>query len=373
MRRIIICGGGFCGQRVASRLQRSLRDRTRVEILLVDPAQSFLFTPMLIPMVVGLERVDRAALPWARVLDLSRVQLVKDQLVAVDSAAERVRLEHGGWLGYDALILAFGSASAPGRLPGLRTYEDGLELKTRLVQSPEALTVLGGGPVGCELAAALSELTSGPMTTLLEAQPRLLTSFVGPAEQMAYEVQTELSARGVDVQLDASIDEKADGAWLGDTRLSGELVDCRGGRPPLLEGLPAGRLRVNRRLRLEGAGEVYVGGDLAEVDDDARRGIGRALSHGQVIAENVHAGLTGRARVPLPTGSESLVLRLGEGRAVGVARGLSVTGSPAWTLRQSLMAQQSPALNQKLSLASEAGVQAAKQSASWLINKLRRR
>jgi len=361
-----------------SRLQRTLRDRSRVELLLVDWAQSFLFTPMLLPMLAGLERVDRAALPWARVVDTHRVQLLKDELLAVETAQQRVFLERMGWLNYDALILALGSARAPGALPGVRTFEEGLELKARLIRRPEALSVIGGGPVGCELAGVLCELSPGPRTTLYEAGPQLLAGMGDTARPMAFDAQTELTSKGVSLRLGVRVDERPDGVWAGDDALEPAVtIDCRAGKPPLLEGLPttaAGRIPVNRQLRLEGGGEVYVGGDCAQVDGEPelRRGIARAVSHGQTIAENVHAGLTGRARIGLKDASPSFVLRLGNERAVGLARGVSVSGSAAWTLRQSVMVSQSPALNQKLTLATEAGLQAAKQSVSWFLGKLKR-
>ncbi|KQW43067.1 pyridine nucleotide-disulfide oxidoreductase [Nocardioides sp. Root1257] len=80
----------------------------------------------------------------------------------------------------------------------------------RQVETPESLVVLGGGPIGCELAQAFARF--GTRVTLVEAEDRLL----GPEEPEAAEVVTRLlRADGVDVRVGAELTRvEHDGAFV---------------------------------------------------------------------------------------------------------------------------------------------------------------
>ena len=101
----------------------------------------------------------------------------------LDLAARTVTLSGGAVLGYDQLLLATGVR--PRVLPGLdgdgvcylRTGEDAATLRDRMTAAGH-VAVLGGGFIGCEVAAAAIRL--GKRTTILEALPTLLHRALGP-------------------------------------------------------------------------------------------------------------------------------------------------------------------------------------------------
>jgi len=101
----------------------------------------------------------------------------------LDLAARTVTLSGGAVLGYDQLLLATGVR--PRVLPGLdgdgvcylRTSEDAAALRDRMTAAGH-VAVLGGGFIGCEVAAAAIRL--GKRTTILEALPTLLHRALGP-------------------------------------------------------------------------------------------------------------------------------------------------------------------------------------------------
>jgi 3-phenylpropionate/trans-cinnamate dioxygenase ferredoxin reductase component len=111
--------------------------------------------------------------------------LLGTRATGLDLAARRVLLDDGGAvpLGYDTLLLATGAR--PRRIPAfefdgvcyLRSAADAADLRDR-IRAAEHVAVLGGGFIGCEVAAAA--ITLGKRVTLLEALPTLLHRALGP-------------------------------------------------------------------------------------------------------------------------------------------------------------------------------------------------
>ncbi|RKN42352.1 NAD(P)/FAD-dependent oxidoreductase [Streptomyces hoynatensis] len=105
--------------------------------------------------------------------------------VGLDLAAREVRLADGERLGFDGLVIATGgSPRQPPALRGeppevfvLRTLEDSLALRAALLRGPR-VAVVGGGFIGCEIAAACRAL--GLEVTLVEAEGQPMERVLGP-------------------------------------------------------------------------------------------------------------------------------------------------------------------------------------------------
>jgi pyruvate/2-oxoglutarate dehydrogenase complex dihydrolipoamide dehydrogenase (E3) component len=135
--------------------------------------------------------------------------------------------------------------------------------------------VLGGGPVGCELARGFARL--GSRVTLLEAEPALLP---GEEPEVGALLTERLHDEGVDVRLAAhALGVKRDGGGFAlDAGPEGGLGFDRllvaTGRVAVTEGLgldtvgvrtgPAGNVAVDARLRTSAAG-VFAAGDVTGV------------------------------------------------------------------------------------------------------------
>ena len=102
---------------------------------------------------------------------------------AVDPRDRRLQLSDGRAVGYDLLLIASGGRPRP--LPGvaddrvmyLRTRQDADALAKRTRAAGEVV-ILGGGFIGCEIAAAAHTL--GAQVTILEMQGALLQAALGP-------------------------------------------------------------------------------------------------------------------------------------------------------------------------------------------------
>src|SRR6266545_4174602 len=160
-------------------------------------------------------------------------------------------------IGYDALILAAGAShSYFGHdeweifAPGLKTLEDALEIRRRVLLAYEAAerehdgaeqralltsVVIGGGPTGVELAGALGEISRQSIARdfrlidpteariiLLEGGPRILQSF---PESLARSAADALRRLGVEVRTGAVVTRvTADAVWLGGEQIRARTV-----------------------------------------------------------------------------------------------------------------------------------------------------
>lgn len=103
--------------------------------------------------------------------------------IGLDATARSVSLDDGTSLSYDTLVLAPGAV--PRRLPGaelpgmhvLRTQDDAHALRRDLLQAG-AVTVIGGGFLGCEAAASARSLDAD--VDLVELLPGPLVRVLGP-------------------------------------------------------------------------------------------------------------------------------------------------------------------------------------------------
>ncbi|MDX2224464.1 MAG: FAD-dependent oxidoreductase [Rhodospirillaceae bacterium] len=129
-------------------------------------------------------------------------------VMAIDRTAKSVRLNDGGSLAYDKLVLATGGRVRRLSLPGgdlpqvkyLRTIADVLEYRDRL-QPGTRLVIVGGGYIGLEVAAVA--VKRGCAVTVLEAMPLVLNRVVAPELSRFY--QQVHAAAGVTIATTAGV------------------------------------------------------------------------------------------------------------------------------------------------------------------------
>ena len=179
----------------------------------------------------------------------------------------------GRALKFRRAVIATGSRPAIPPIPGLSdllclTSENVFELR----EQPRSLLVIGGGPIGCELAQAFALL--GTDVTLVETAPRLLPREDRDAAEI---VRQRLVADGVRVLAGASIrgfaqEGRHASAALDTERVQADAVLVAVGRTPNTEG-----------LKLEDAG-VGMGERGVVVDDRLRTSNRRIFAAGDVCS-----------------------------------------------------------------------------------------
>lgn len=141
--------------------------------------------------------------------------------VAIHAQERMLELADGSRLAWSRLVLATGTRARPfpgsslcGNVMSLRTLDDAREIRTRLRQSSR-IAVIGGGPIGLELAACAHQL--GLTTTVIEAADRLMSRSAPKA--IAEHLLAHHRSHGVQVELNAQV-----------TRIDEGVVYLQGGR-----------------------------------------------------------------------------------------------------------------------------------------------
>jgi NADPH-dependent 2,4-dienoyl-CoA reductase/sulfur reductase-like enzyme len=162
--RIVIVGGGFAGAACALEL-RALGPA--LEVLLVDPDERYATCPMSNSVIAGLRAMSSITVPRAG-LARAGVHVVRDTVVAIDSARRQALLRGGAAFAYDRLVLAAGirllwgrplgySESAAVRMP--HAWQAGAQ--TRLLAAQLA-AVRPGGVVAISVPAGPMRCPPGP-------------------------------------------------------------------------------------------------------------------------------------------------------------------------------------------------------------------
>jgi len=365
---VVILGGGFGGLYAA----RALR-RAPLRLTLVDRRNHHLFQPLLYQVATAALNPSDIAVPIRRVLRRQKnATVLLGEATAVDVAGRRVVLADGE-LPYDYLVIATGAAHSyfghddwSPYAPGLKTIEDALEIRRRILLAFEAaerdpdpetrrawlsFVVIGGGPTGVELAGALAEIArlilrtdfrsidpASARVALIEAGPRILPAF---APALSEEAARELAGLGVEVITGAaatSVD--ATGVSLGERRLQARNVLWAAGvaASPIAGSLGialdrAGRVPVAPDLTLPGHPEVFVIGDLAALRQDGKPvpGVAPAAKQmGRHAARNILRAVRGLPHAPFRYRDAGSLATIGRAAAVAEFGRLKLSGFIAW-------------------------------------------
>jgi NADH dehydrogenase len=307
--RVVIVGGGFAGLACARTL-----DGGPVEVLLLDPRNYHLFTPLLYQVATALLDPSDVAYPFRTIFRRSgNVRFRQAEVTKVDLDARRVHTAAGEDITYDTLVLATGSTNAYFGNPrlaeqtiGTKALDEAMRLRNHVLSCLEraaqaidpaervqwlTFVIVGGGPTGVEYAGALTELLKrllgrdfpelapgSARIILVEGTNRLLGAL--HPRLGAYTTDT-LRDRGVEVHLSTLVRDATDTSV---TLSSGEIIGCRtivwsaGVSPtaPLLAhgddstaGVSAVSRSRSRRLVVDGhlrlRPRVYAIGDVASV------------------------------------------------------------------------------------------------------------
>jgi len=330
---VVIIGGGFGGLYAA----RALRNLP-VQITVLDRRNHHVFQPLLYQVAMAALSPGDIASPIRWILRRQRnVEVLLAEVRSVEVAGRRVILADGGEVPYDFLIVATGATHAyfghdewRQRAPGLKTLDDALQIRRRVLlaferaeREPDAerrralltFVVIGAGPTGVELAGALAEISHHSLARdfrhfdpgsarimLVEAGPSILSAF---PPKLGDAARRDLAKLGVEVLTDSPVTDVSDGA----VTVRGEKVDAQTvlwaagvAASPLgaTLGAPldrAGRVLVEADLTIPGHKEVFVIGDLASfIGPDGRQlpGVAQvALQMGRHAARNIDRALKG--------------------------------------------------------------------------------
>jgi NADH dehydrogenase len=366
---VVIVGAGFGGLYAA----RGLAKRP-VRVTIVDRRNYHLFQPLLYQVATaGLSPGDIAAPIRSILRRRANVRVLMDEATAIDLDGRRVVFRDTA-VPFDHLILATGSRHAyfghdewEPLAPGLKTIEDALEMRRRILTAYEAaerepdpaarqalltFVVVGGGPTGVELAGAIAEIARQTLrhdfreidpaqsrVLLVEAAPRILPAF---PEDLSASAVRQLDRLGVEVRTGALVTKiTSEAVHLGNdaiaTRTALWAAGVAASRLARSLGVPldrSGRVTVAPDLALPGHPEVYVVGDLAVFTHQTGRplpGVAPvAIQQGEAAAANIWRTIQGRPRRPFRYFNRGNMATIGRAAAVAHIGPLHLSGVLAW-------------------------------------------
>jgi NADH:ubiquinone reductase (H+-translocating) len=301
--RVVIVGAGFGGLNAARALAKS-----PVQVTVVDRKNFHTFQPLLYQVATAGLSPGEIAAPIRSILRHDKnIEVLMGEVAGFD-LEHRIVFTSDSQIPYDYLIVAagathsyFGHDDWETFAPGLKTIEDALEIRRRVLlafelserqaaagetAAPLNFVVVGGGPTGVELAGTLAEVSRhalqhdfrsiDPARThilLIEGGPRVLPAY---AEDLSRSAEEQLKHLGVEVRTSTTVTKVEAGAVdVGQTRFPATVVLWAAGvaASPLGKMLSsnvdrAGRVPVQPDLSLPGHPEIFVIGDLAALKDE---------------------------------------------------------------------------------------------------------
>jgi NADH dehydrogenase len=367
--RIVIIGGGFGGLYAAKVLMHQ-----PVSVTLLDRTNHHLFQPLLYQVATaGLSPGDIAQ-PIRHILrDAKNIEILMEGVDRVD-VAQKLVITGNQEIPYDYLIVAagarhsyFGHDEWEQFAPGLKSLEDALELRRRILKAFEfaeiatdpderkkALTfvVVGGGPTGVEMAGAIAELAHHSLVDdfhhvnprdarviLVDAAPRILPAFEAKLSESA---RKQLEQLQVEVRTGVTVkDVGPDGVHAGDELIPTRTIVWAAGNAasPLAKSLGAeldraGRVTVNEDLTIAGHPEVFAVGDMALFTHQTGQSLPGvcpvAMQMGSHAAKNILAASEGRAMTGFRYHDKGNMATIGRNRAVADLKVIGFGGFFAW-------------------------------------------
>jgi NADH:ubiquinone reductase (H+-translocating) len=367
--RVVIIGAGFAGLNAARALARE-----RVQITIVDRTNHHTFQPLLYQVATGGLSPGEIASPIRAIFKGdTNVRVLLEEVVAFDLARHFV-ITQEQQIPYDYLIVGAGATHAyfghdewEPFAPGLKTIEDALEIRRRVLlafelaerqgllgdhSEPLNFVVVGGGPTGVELAGTLAEIARHVLAKefrsidpsmahilLLEGGPRVLPAF---PEDLSRSAEEQLRRLGVDVRTNTMVTAVEAGAVrVGDTRIVAPVILWAAGvaASPLGKalGVPvdrAGRVLVQPDLSVPGHPEVFVIGDLASLKDEQGQllpGLAPvAIQEGKFVARLIRRDLEGKPRENFHYWDKGTLATIGRAAAVARFGKIHISGFIAW-------------------------------------------
>jgi NADH dehydrogenase len=382
--RVVIVGAGFGGLNAAQSLASA-----SVSVTVIDRKNHHTFQPLLYQVATAGLSPGEIAAPIRSILRRHKnVEVLMAEVTGFD--LERRVVQTAGQdqdehleVPYDSLIVAAGASHAyfghdewQAFAPGLKTIEDALEIRRRVLlafelaerraavgegNEPLNFAVVGAGPTGVELAGTLAEICRHALAHdfraidprrarihLIEGGPHVLPAY---PEDLSRSALQQLQRLGVEVLTSTMVTKIEPGViytgdTMGETRsMEAAVILWAAGvaASPLGKklGVPvdrAGRVLVNPDLSLPNHPEVFVIGDLAALHDASGKllpGVAPvAILEGRYVAKLIRREIQREQepspRPPFHYHDKGSLATIGRSAAIAQFGKIHISGFIAW-------------------------------------------
>lgn len=356
--KVTIVGGGFAGVKAALELAKD----PDVHVTVITDRPDFQYYPSLYSSATGHSHLES----WVSLGEIfgghANIHVHLDRVIGIDTEKKRLIGESEAIYDYHTLIIAVGVVTTYFGIPGLDQFSYGIKsaeeirrLKRRIYTDlttegklDKNYVIIGGGPTGIELAAALGTYLERlcayhgvkrrrTKIRLIEAAPRLLPRSHPKTSQ---KVKRRLEKLGVEVQVDTKV-EKATATEIiaGGRPIESHTVIWTSGvtNSPLFAAHPEvfklaknGRVEVDKHLKAHK--DIYVLGDNAATP---YTGLAQtALHDAKFVAHNLHRHKRGIALTDYRAVQPASAVPVGARWATFEWHGVRLYGWPAAIIRR---------------------------------------
>lgn len=360
-KKIIIVGGGFAGIAAAKALAK-----TQHQVTLLDKKNHHLFQPLLYQVASAALSPGDISVPLREIVGKhENVRVILDEVKSIDKENKILHCTSGFTYSYDKLILApgskpfyFGNEQWRDVAPGLKTLEDALTIRNKVLKSFEEceksncdqlnFVIIGAGPTGVELAGAFAEIaydilikefknfdSKSAKIYLIEGGEEVLPAYSGKLSQKARDY---IEGLGVIVLTGQRVEEVTkDYVKVGEQKIQTKNVIWAAGNKAseLLKSLDVeldrmGRVIVEPDLSLKSDPSIYVIGDSANAkgkDGNPLPGLAPVASQqGRHVAKQIKK----EKSIPFHYMDKGTMATIGKYKAVVDFRGFKFSGLLAW-------------------------------------------
>lgn len=356
---ITIVGGGFGGVKSALELAKE----PNAQVTLITEMPHFQYTPALYDAATGHSHLE-AWVPLSKVFaDHPNVKVVIDSIAKIDPNARTLTSVTGKEYQYETVILALGVVTSYFGIKGLDQYSYGIKsvaevnaFKRHLYEEIEKnhtldkqYVVVGAGPTGVELAAALTSYlerlrkqfrisnNQRVRVSLIEAAPRVMPRM---SEAASNTVKKRLESLGVTVMTGKAVQSQdADTLMVNGKPISSHTVIWTSGvtnnpfyknNAEYFEFAPNGRVIVDEFMQARG--NVYVIGDNAATP---YTGLAQTALHDAIfVTKNLWRLHHHKQRVPYKAVMPPVVVPVGDNWAIFEWKKLRLSGWIASWIRR---------------------------------------
>lgn len=369
--KVVIIGAGFGGLWAAKALANK-----PVDVTVIDRKNHHTFQPLLYQVATAVLSPGEIASPIRRILSKSKnTEVILGEVVEIDRNTRTVTLESGAVVSFDYLIVAagarhsyFGHDEWDGLAPGLKTVEDAIEIRRRILLTFELaerrtyltgerkdinFVVVGGGPTGVELAGAIADIarqalakdfmaidTTRSHVLLFEGSDRVLGTF---PPDLSASAKRQLEDLGVEVHLNSLVTDiqprkvRVGADWVDcDVVLWATGVAASGLGRQLGETDRAGRVLVEPDLSVPDNRNIFVIGDMASLkqkNGEPVPGLAPAANQmGDFAAAAILGDLKGKPRGEFEYFDKGTLATIGRRRAIAYIHGWKFSGFIAWLM-----------------------------------------
>lgn len=368
--KVVIIGGGFGGLQAAKDLGNEA-----LHVTLIDRKNHHTFQPLLYQVATAVLSPGEIASPIRRILHkYKNVEVVLGEAVSFDVAKRVVKLYDGSEVPFDYLIVAagarhsyFGHDEWEDSAPGLKTVEDALEIRRRVLlafelaereailtgkHEPLDFVVVGGGATGVELAGAIAGIarqalandfkaidTKKARVVLYEGGDRILNTF---SPELSERAKKDLEELGVEVHLKTLVTDLRE----GNVKVGDKWIDCdvaiwatgvaasHLGKDLGVSTDKAGRVFVNKDLSIPSDKNIFVIGDMASINQENGKPVPgvapAAMQMADAATANILNDITGKPRKDFKYWDKGSMATIGRNRGIVEAGRFKLTGFLAW-------------------------------------------